>query len=208
METINDELLERSLDFIRRSHRNDRPFFLWHHLTRMHVITRLPEKWENSTGFGLYADGMAQFDWVVGELLQELEALGIAGDTIVVVSTDKGAEVMTWPDGGNTPFHGEKGATWEGCMRVPQVVRWPGMITPGTIVNDMPYVVNLRQDSSERFMRESKMSLRWYAEMLWTFVPAQSVVADFIATFKDFSPSQPSATFGPDQALSAPGRGN
>lgn len=113
METIVDELVVQSLAFIDRAHKAEKPFFLWHNLTRMHVFTRLSDKWENSTGYGLYADGMAQFDWAVGELLAKLDELGIAENTIVIVSTDNGAEVMTWPDGGNTPFHGEKGTTWE-----------------------------------------------------------------------------------------------
>ncbi len=308
METIDDDLLDRSLDFIDRSHKAKEPFFLWHNLTRMHVFTRLSPEWENKTGFGLYADGMAQFDDVVGQLLKKLDDLGIAENTIVIVTTDNGAEVMTWPDGGNTPFHGEKGTTWEGGMRVPCVVRWPGVVQKGTVVNDvmshedwlptflaavgdsdikeklkkgykvgdkkfkthldgynfkpffqgeakkgprreifyfddnanlnavrvndwkihfkvqegnlqdsilrpvnMPYVVNLRQDPYELFMRESKMYFRWYADKMWTFVPAQTVVAKFVSTFTEFPPSQPSATFGPDQALeklSNPGRGN
>ena len=308
METVEEDLLQRSLDFMRAAHQDRKPFFVWHNLTRMHVWTRLSDKWDGKTGYGLYADGMAEFDWVVGELLKELDQLGIADNTIVVISSDNGAEVMSWPDGGNTPFHGEKGTTWEGGMRVPQVVRWPGVIKPGTVVNavmshedwlptflaaagapdikeklkqgvhagektfkvhldgynfmpffkgytdkgprreifyftdnaslnavrvddwkihfkvqegnlqdsvlrpvNMPYVINLRQDPYERFMRESKMYFRWYADKLWTFVPAQTVVAEWIATFKEFPPSQPSATFGPDQALealSSPGRGS
>ncbi len=220
----------------------------------------------------------------MGRLLKKLDDLGIADNTIVIVSTDNGAEVMTWPDGGCTPFHGEKGTTWEGGMRVPCVVRWPGVVKPGTLVNEimshedwaptflaaagdpdvkekllkrsskgheangktfkthldghnfmpffkgeveesprkaifyfddnanlnavrvndwkthfaiqegnlqdavlrtvnMPYVVNLRQDPFERFMRESKMYFRWYADKMWTFVPAQTVVGEFVKTF-------------------------
>ncbi len=131
MKTVEQELLERSLDFIDRKHEANEPFFLWHNLTRMHVWTRLSEKWENKSGFGLYADGMAEFDWVVGQLLKKLDDLGIADNTIVVITTDNGAEVMTWPDGGNTPFHGENGTTWEGGMRVPAVARWRGGAVAG-----------------------------------------------------------------------------
>ena len=137
MRTVEEDLLKHSLDFIDRSHGAGKPFFLWHNLTRMHVFTHLSDEWKDKTGYGLYADGMAEFDWVVGQLLKKLDDLGIADNTIVIVSTDNGAEVMTWPDGGCTPFHGEKGTTWEGGMRVPCVVRWPGVVKPGTIVNEI-----------------------------------------------------------------------
>ena len=89
------------------------------------------------TGIGLYPDGMVEHDDMVGELLKQLDDLGIADNTIVVYGTDNGAETGTWPDGGTTPFHGEKGTTWEGGFRVPMLVRWPGVIKPGTIVNDI-----------------------------------------------------------------------
>jgi arylsulfatase len=137
METVEDELLARSLDFMERSVKAGKPFFLWHNPTRMHVWTRLSPKWEDKSGYGLYADGMMELDHVVGELLEKLDDLGIAGNTIVVFTSDNGAEIMSWPDGGNTPFKGEKGTTWEGGMRVPGLARWPGVIKPGTIVNDI-----------------------------------------------------------------------
>jgi arylsulfatase len=103
----------------------------------MHVWTRLSPKWADKSGYGLYADGMMELDDVVGRLLRKLDDLGIADNTIVVFTTDNGAEIATWPDGGNTPFHGEKGSTWEGGMRVPALVRWPGAIKPGTIFNEV-----------------------------------------------------------------------
>ena len=92
---------------------------------------------EGATGIGLYPDGMVEHDDMVGEVLKQLDDLGIADNTIVVYGTDNGAETVTWPDGGTTPFHGEKGTTWEGGFRVPMLVRWPGVIKPGTIVNDI-----------------------------------------------------------------------
>jgi arylsulfatase len=101
----------------------------------MHVWTRLSPKYQDKTGYGLYADGMQELDDIVGALLKKLDDLGIADNTIVVFSTDNGAEKITWPDGGATPFRGEKGSTWEGAMRVPCVVRWPGVIKPGTVIN-------------------------------------------------------------------------
>ena len=137
METIENELLEKSLDFMERAHKEEKPFFIWHNALRMHVWTRLSEKWKDKTKLGLYADGMQELDWVVGELLKKLDELGIADNTIVMFSSDNGAEKFTWPDGGTNPFHGEKGETWEGGFRVPAVVRWPGVVKPGTITNDI-----------------------------------------------------------------------
>jgi arylsulfatase A-like enzyme len=137
MQTVEEELTARSLDFIERSVKAGKPFFLWHNTTRMHVWTRLSPKWENKSGYGLYADGMMELDDVVGRLLKKLDDLGIADNTIVVFTTDNGAEIMSWPDGGNTPFHGEKGSTWEGGMRVPALARWPGVIKPGTVHNEV-----------------------------------------------------------------------
>jgi arylsulfatase len=137
METVEEELLPHSLDFMERSVKAGKPFFLWHNSTRMHVWTHLSPKWENKSGFGLYADGMMELDHVVGELLKKLDDLGIADNTIVMFSSDNGAEIFSWPDGGMMPFKGEKGTTWEGGFRAPCVVRWPGTIKPGTIVNDV-----------------------------------------------------------------------
>jgi arylsulfatase len=135
METVEDDLLAHSLDFIDRAHAANEPFLLWHNTTRMHVWTRLSERWKDKTGFGVYADGMQELDWVVGELLAKLDALGIADDTIVIFTTDNGAEKFTWPDGGTTPFRGEKGLGWEGGFRAPFVIRWPGHIPAGQVLN-------------------------------------------------------------------------
>ena len=298
METVEEELLARSLDFMDRTVKAGKPFFLWHNTTRMHAFTRLSPKWENKSGHGLYADGMMELDHVVGELLKKLDDLGIADNTIVLFTSDNGAEIMTWPDGGNTPFKGEKGTTWEGGMRVPGLVRWPGVIKPGTIFNEvmsqedwlptflaaagdpnvkenlkqgikvgdktfknhldgynflpffkgeetksprreifyfddnaslnairvndwkihfkimegnlaeatlkplnMPQVINLRQDPFERFPKESHMYFRWWADKLWTFVPAQVIVGQFLQTFREFPPSQKSGSFSVDHVL-------
>jgi len=137
METVDEEFLAGTLDFMERAVKAQKPFFIWHNSTRMHCWTRLSPKYQDKTGYGLYADGMAQLDDVVGALLQKLDDLGVADNTIVVFSTDNGAEKFSWPDGGDTPFRGEKGSTWEGGMRVPQVVRWPGLIKPGTVINEI-----------------------------------------------------------------------
>jgi arylsulfatase len=300
METVEEEMIARSLDFIERSVKAGKPFFLYHNTTRMHVWTRLSPKWANKSGYGLYADGMMELDDIVGRLLKKLDDLGIANNTIVVFTTDNGAEIFSWPDGGNTPFHGEKGSTWEGGMRVPALARWPGVLKPGTVHNEimaledwmptfvaaagdpdvkqkllkgykagnktfrthldgynflpffkgqdakaprreifyfddnanlnairiddwkisfkimqgniamgtliqpnMPLVINLRQDPFERFSSESQMWLRWEADKLWLFVPAQTVVGMFVESFKEFPPSQKSGSFTVDQVLEA-----
>jgi arylsulfatase A-like enzyme len=300
METAEEELLARSLDVMDRAVAAGKPFFLWHNSTRMHVWTRLSPKWQDKTGFGLYADGMAELDDIVGRLLKKLDDLGIADNTIVVFSSDNGAETFSWPDGGNTPFRGEKGTTWEGGFRAPCFARWPGVIKPGTIVNatmshedwlptllaaagepdikqkllqgekvgdktfkthldgynfmpffkgeiqevprreffyfddqaninamryddwkisfawiegnlftgrrvtqNVPYVTNLRQDPFERYHDEAGSYERWWSDKLWTLVPAQTIVAEFLASFKDYPPSQKSGSFDVSQFLEA-----
>jgi arylsulfatase A-like enzyme len=135
METIEDDLLARSLDFIERAHTMGKPFFLWHNTTRMHVWTHLSERWRDKTKFGIYADGVQELDWVVGELLKKLDDLGIADNTIVIFTTDNGAEKFSWPDGGTSPFRGEKGLGWEGGFRAPFVMRWPGKIPAAQVLN-------------------------------------------------------------------------
>ena len=137
METADEEFLAGALDFIDRSHAQDKPFFVWLNATRMHVWTRLKPESVGVTGIGLYPDGMVEHDGHVGQVLDKLDELGIADNTIVMYSTDNGAETFTWPDGGTTPFHGEKGTTWEGGFRVPLIVKWPGAIEPGSKINAM-----------------------------------------------------------------------
>jgi arylsulfatase A-like enzyme len=300
METLEDDLLAHSVDFMQRAVRANQPFFLWHASSRMHVWTHLQERWKDKTGFGLYADGMAELDNVVGEILKTLDTLGVADNTIVVFSSDNGAELLSWPDGGMHPFRGEKGTTWEGGFRVPTVVRWPGVIKPGTIYNDimshedwmptllaaagdpglkdkllkgmkagdktfkthldgydfMPYfkgetdkgprreffyfddnanlnalrydqwkihfawieghlfsgkrtsanvplVINLRQDPFERTPFESDSYRRFQADKLWTLVPAQAIAGQFIASFKEYPPSQRSGSMNLDQVMEA-----
>ncbi len=137
METVDEEFLGAAKDFIDRQHKADKPFFVWFNATRMHVFTHLKPESDGKTGKGIYADGMAEHDGHVGQLLKQLDDLGIADNTIVLYTTDNGAELALWPDGGMTPFHGEKGTTWEGGMRIPMLVRWPGVVKPGSQVNDI-----------------------------------------------------------------------
>jgi len=137
METVDDEATAAALDFVDRAHKVDKPFFLWWNSTRMHVWTRLKAESEGKTGLGIYPDGMVEHDGHVGQILAKLDELGIAENTIVMYSTDNGAEAMTWPDGGTIPFRGEKNTNWEGGYRVPCAIRWPGVIKPGIIINDI-----------------------------------------------------------------------
>jgi arylsulfatase len=304
METYDQETLENSLNFIDKAVKEDKPFFVWHNATRMHVFTHLSPKYQAMVAEkGLYGAGMTEFDDDIGVLLKQLDDLGIADNTIVIISTDNGAEVFTWPDGGTTPFRGEKATTWEGGFRVPAVVRWPGVIQPGTVINDifshldwmptlltaagesgikekllnghkadgknfkvhldgydqtallkgegpgarkeifyitddgdlsairynkwkvlftqqkstgmdvwreplsptrMPILVNLHADPFELAVSRghSYEYDKWAAERMYVFVPAQVIVADFLATFKDFPPRQKPGSFTVGDALS------
>jgi arylsulfatase len=103
----------------------------------MHIWTRLKPESQGKTGLGIYPDGMVEHDGMVGQLLDKLKELGLDQNTIVMYSTDNGAEKFTWPDGGQSPFRGEKNTNWEGGYRVPCAIRWPGVIKPGTVLNDV-----------------------------------------------------------------------
>ncbi|VTU00820.1 arylsulfatase : Arylsulfatase A OS=Rhodopirellula europaea SH398 GN=RESH_00626 PE=4 SV=1: Sulfatase: Sulfatase_C [Gemmataceae bacterium] len=294
METIDEDMLANSLDFIERQAKAGKPFFLWHNSTRMHVWTRLKKESEGKTGIGLYPDGMVEHDGHVGQLLKKLDDLGIADSTIVMYSTDNGAETASWPDGGITPFHGEKGTNWEGGHRIPLLVRWPGVFKPGTKINDaiahndwmptllaaagegdvkeklakghkangkewkvkldgynfLPYfkgeekksprneyfyfgqqgdlnavryrdwkvhfgifegniatgirtqpnwplIINLKADPYEMMWKHGEMGyLRWYADNLWLFVPAQEVIKGFFVDFDKY-PYQTGSSLSP-----------
>ena len=137
METIDEEFLTASIDFIDRANSEQKPFFLWFNPSRMHIWTRLKPESQGKTGLGIYPDGMVEHDGQVGQLLKKLDDLGIANNTIVIYTTDNGAETFSWPDGGTTPFRGEKNTNWEGGYRVPAMIRWPGVVPPRTEINDI-----------------------------------------------------------------------
>jgi arylsulfatase len=139
METIDDETSAAAIDFMERAHAAGVPFFVWYNSTRMHLRThvRAEHRGRYQHGDSEYLDGMIEHDATVGTLLDALDAMGIADDTLVVYTSDNGPHMNTWPDGAMTPFRSEKNTNWEGAFRVPMLVRWPGHIAPGTITNEL-----------------------------------------------------------------------
>ena len=139
METVDEVILEHTINFMKKAQQDKKPFFVWLNPTRMHVFTHLSEKYQAmrnaENAWTIQEAGMAQFDDVIGGVMKQLDAMGIADNTIVVVTTDNGTEGFSWPDGGTTPFKGWKGMGTEGGFRAPQVVRWPGKMKPNQVIN-------------------------------------------------------------------------
>jgi len=139
METIDDETVGAAIDYIDREAKAKKPFFVWMNTTRMHIFTHVRPEYRGKSGMpgNEYADGMWEHDQDVGKLLNKLDELGIADNTIVVYTTDNGPNAFTWPDAATTPFRSEKDSNWEGAFRVPAMVRWPGHIKPGSVSNEI-----------------------------------------------------------------------
>lgn len=141
METIDEVIRDKSLEFIERAVRADKPFFAYVNPSRMHVITHLSDKYQQmrtpENGWTIYEAGMAEVDDNVGVIMERLRALGVDDNTIVIFTTDNGAENFTWPDGGQTPFAGAKGTVLEGGFRVPCIVRWPGRVPANKVENGL-----------------------------------------------------------------------
>jgi len=139
MTTFDAVLVKSTSDFMDKAKKDGKPFFIWHNTTRMHIFTFLSPKYQAmmdaKSNYGLEEAGMAQMDDDIGALLKHLEDIGEADNTIVVFTTDNGAEVFSWPDGGMTPFRATKGTVFEGGFRVPAIIRWPGKVKPGTVEN-------------------------------------------------------------------------
>jgi len=139
METVDDVILDHAMKFIDKAKADGKPFFVWLNPTRMHVITHLSDKYESrrtpENGWSVYEAGMSQIDDIVGSVMKKLKDDGLEENTIVVFTTDNGAEVISWPDGGMTPFAGEKGTVLEGGFRVPCIIRWPGRVPAGRVEN-------------------------------------------------------------------------
>jgi arylsulfatase len=135
METIDEEITDRAIAWMEKQVKDDKPFFLWYNSTAMHFRTHLAAKNRGKSGQDDYSDRMVTHDEQIGQILDKLDELGIADNTIVMYSTDNGPENDTWPDGANTPFRSQKDTNWEGGWRVPAFIRWPGKIKPGTVLN-------------------------------------------------------------------------
>jgi arylsulfatase A-like enzyme len=137
METVDEETIAAAIDFIERANASGTPFYVWWSGTRMHFRTHVKDELRGISGQDEYADGMVEHDMHVGQLLETLDRLGIADNTIVHYSTDNGPHMNTWPDAAMTPFRGEKNTNWEGGWRVPSMVRWPGRIEAGSVSNEI-----------------------------------------------------------------------
>ena len=135
METIDDEVTERAIEFIKEAHAAGKPFFVWWNATHMHFRTHIPKEAEGISGQGFYNDAMVLHDRAVGQMLDLLDELGITEDTIVQYSTDNGPHFNSWPDAAITPWRSEKNTNWEGAFRVPAFVRWPGKFKAGKTLN-------------------------------------------------------------------------
>ena len=139
METVDDEILAATLKFMDKAKADGKPFFVWLNPTRMHIVTHLSPKYEalrnSKNGWTIHEAGMAQLDDIVGDVMKKLKDLGVDDNTIVIFTTDNGTETFTWPDGGNTPFRGQKGTVFEGGFRVPALIRWPGKVPAGKVEN-------------------------------------------------------------------------
>ncbi len=137
METVDEETLAAAKDFIKRAHAQGKPFYVWWNGTRMHFRTHIKDEIRGISGQDEYSDAMVEHDMHVGQLLDLVDELGIADNTIVHYSTDNGPHMNTWPDAATSPFFGEKNTNWEGGWRVPSMVRWPGRIEAGSISNEI-----------------------------------------------------------------------
>ncbi|QDT53079.1 Arylsulfatase [Caulifigura coniformis] len=137
METVDEEVLAKASDFLDRQVKAKKPFFCWFNTTRMHNYTHVRPENLGKTGLGFYADGMVEHDAIIGKLLDYVDKLGVKENTIVIYTTDNGPMTCMFPDGGFTPFRSEKNTNWDGGWRVPAMIRWPGVVKPGTVYKEL-----------------------------------------------------------------------
>lgn len=240
METFDEVVRDKSLAFIEKAHQAGKPFFAWVNPTRMHVYTHLSPKYlatiTPESNYSIQEAGMTQFDDVIGAIDKKLTDLGIDKNTIFIVTTDNGAEVFTWPDGGQTPFAGSKGMVLEGGFRVPMIARWPGRIPAGTVQNGMmsgldwfptilaalgndQIVEELKQGKTLNG-KEYKVHLDGYNQLkmltqagesarkeIWYFAES-TLGAARLGDFKFYFLTQPGGWFGPKAKLDWPGINN
>jgi arylsulfatase len=190
METVDDEFRDRSIDFMRRAVKADKPFFVWHNPSRMHIYTHVREAHRGRsfafTGFSddVYGDGMLELDAAVGALLDEVKRLGVERNTIVIFTTDNGAMVDWWPDGGTTPFRGEKATTWEGGVRVPMLVRWPAKVPARSKSNGI---------QSHEDLFTTLAAAAGYSGLAQTLRQRDNVVIDGVDNLAHWTQGKPSA---------------
>jgi arylsulfatase A-like enzyme len=238
METVDNVIRDHAFAFMDKAKNSGKPFFIWLNPTRMHVFTHLAPKYEamrnSENGWTLQEAGMAQFDDIIGDVMKKLDDMGVANNTIVVVSTDNGAEGFSWPDGGTTPFKGWKGMGTEGGFRVPAIIRWPGHVKPNQVINGVmsgldwfptfaaaagykgDIAADLRK-GKELEGKEYKVHLDGYNQMdmltkgaksarheFWYFTES-TLAAARIGDFKYVFIDQPQGWFGPKVKLDWPG---
>jgi arylsulfatase A-like enzyme len=175
METFDDEVLTVTQDWLSRTRKTNKPFFLWFNPTRMHQTTHVSPEWMGKSGHSRYADGLLHLDALVGKLLKQLDDMGVANNTIVMFTSDNGVNLAHWPDAGTPAFRGEKGTTWDGGFRVPMLVRWPGKVPAGgwtgEFMTSEDWVPTLMAavgdaDLKERLLKGAKLGEREYKVML------------------------------------------
>jgi arylsulfatase A-like enzyme len=238
METVDEVIRDFAFTFMDKAKNDGKPFFVWLNPTRMHVITHLSAKYQAmrnaENGWTVQEAGMAQFDDIIGDVMNKLEEMGVAENTIIVVTTDNGAEGFSWPDGGTVPFKGWKGMGTEGGFRVPAIIRWPGKVKPNQVINEVmsgldwfptfvaaagyqgDIAADLRKGKSLNG-REYKVHLDGYNQMdmltngaksarneVWYFTESELAAAR-VGDFKYTFISQPQGWFGPKVHLDWPG---
>lgn len=175
METFDDEVFDATSDWLRRTEKGGKPFFLWFNPTRMHQTNHVSAEWKGKSGQGNYSDALLHLDSIVGKVLKQLDDMGVANNTIVLFTSDNGVNLSYWPDSGTASFRGEKGLTWDGGFRVPMLVRWPGHVAAnewtGEFMTSEDWLPTLMaavgdKNIKERLMKGTKVGERDYTVFL------------------------------------------